>query len=137
MNNPNMKKGHLKNMKILLYANNRINTGKKLEKKIKEELFQIEIETLNSVTTLSQKLCQPLHRIMVIIIVIHAKEEITPFFDLIPLFEHIRIILVLPDREKKTFASGIKLNPSFISYADDNLKDITQVLKKIQQITIF
>ncbi|MBU1193256.1 MAG: hypothetical protein KKE62_03290 [Proteobacteria bacterium] len=122
-------------MKILLYANNRENTGKQIEKHIKEEP-RIEIETLDSVTSLSQKLCQPLHRIMVIILVIQTKEEITQFLDLIPLLENIRIILVLPDRDKHTLAVGIKLNPSFISYTDDDLDDITQVLKKIQKITL-
>lgn len=95
----------------------------------------MEMEMLSSVKSLSKKLCQPLNRILVVVLVLHTREEITDFLKLIPLFENIRIILLLPDREKKTVALGLQLNPSFISYADSDLKDITEVLKKIQKIT--
>lgn len=122
-------------MKIILYTNRINGLGKKLEKEIHHMLTQIELETLNSVKSLTQKLCQPLNRISVIVFIVSIRNELKDFMKLLTALENIRIILLLPDRSEKTVAMAVKLNPSFISYTDNRLIDIIEVLKKIQQVT--
>jgi len=123
-------------MKTVLYANNMTKMGKRLENKIQEELPGIQLDILNSIEFLSQKLCQPLNRISVIVGLISSSNELMSFIALRALLENIRLILVLPDRGEKMTALGIQLNPSFISYADNNLNDIIAVLKKIQKLQL-
>jgi hypothetical protein len=100
-----------------------------------EELSDIKFETLNSIKSFSQKLCQPLHGISVIVIIISSRDELRDFMALLSVLENIRVILILPDRGGETIALGLKLNPSFISYVDNDLMNIIDVLKKIQAVT--
>jgi hypothetical protein len=62
-------------------------------------------------------------------------KELTDFINLISFLENIRVILVLPDREEKTLALGLKLSPSFVSYIDNGASDICAVLQKIQKVS--
>ncbi|WP_462268541.1 hypothetical protein [Desulfobacter sp.] len=106
--------------------------GKKLEGRIQKEISGIEIVTLNSRKSLMQKMSQPLNRIAVVIILVSSCEKLERLYSLVFLFENSRIILVLPDREKKTLTTGIRFNPSFFTYADNKFEDICEVLKKIK-----
>lgn len=119
-------------MKSILYTDDMNDLGKTLEGRIQKELSGIEIVTLNSRTSLVQKMSQPLNRISVIIILVSSCEKLECLYSLVSLFENSRIILVLPDREKKTLTTGIRFNPTFISYADNEFKEICEVLKKIK-----
>lgn len=119
-------------MKSILYTDDMNDLGKALEGRIQKELSGIEIVTLNSRKSLVRKMSQPLNRISVIIILVSSCEKLERLYSLVSLFENSRIILVLPDREKKTLTTGIRFNPSFISYADNKFEEICEVLKKIK-----
>jgi len=119
-------------MKSILYTDDMDDLGKTLICKIQKELSGIEIVTLNSRKSLVQKMSQPLNRISVIIILVSSCEKLERLYSLVFLFENSRIILVLPDREKKTLTTGIRFNPSFFTYPDNKFEDICEVLKKIK-----
>jgi hypothetical protein len=120
-------------MRAVLYANEMNEIRKEFENKIQEELSGIDFQTLNSIQTLSAILRKPMNQVSVIVILICSNDEFTDFINLIPFFENIRVILVLPDREERTLALGLKLSPSFISYIDNGVGDICAVLRKIQK----
>jgi len=122
-------------MKIIFYANNMNKIRKTFESEIQKDLSRMEFQTSNSITMLLEILRQPLNRISVIVILISSKDELKEFISIISFFENIRVILILPDREKQTVSLGMKLYPSFISYTDSGAKDTCAVLKKIQAIT--
>ncbi len=122
-------------MRTVLYADEMNIMREEFDYKIQEELSGIEVQTSNSITTLSKILRQPMNRISVIVILISSNNELTDFINLVSFFDNIRVILILPDREKKTFSLGLKLYPSFISYIDNGANDTCAVLQKIQKIT--
>jgi len=61
-------------------------------------------------------------------------EDLFDLFSIRNLLEEIKIILILPDREKRTVAMGHILRPRFLSYADSNFKDVGAVLRKMMLI---
>ena len=61
------------------------------------------------------------------------ENDIDRLLALKPLFDDIRLILILPGREKKLVALGLGLNPCFVGYSDSDPADIALVLKKIDQ----
>ena len=122
-------------MKLIIYAENRTEMGKKLTISIQDKLPKIQIDTITSINDLSRKLGRPLNRVAVIVIFVTCQEDIDQWLGLKSLFDNIRLILVLPDRTKGMVASGLQLHPSFISYSDSDYIDITSVLKKIYQRT--
>lgn len=77
---------------------------------------------------------QPLHKVSVLILFIASRKDLEALNTLVSLFDNIRIIIVLPDREKSTMSLCIALKPSFISYIDSDLMDIALVLKKIETL---
>ncbi len=118
-------------MKIILYTENRAEMGKKLEKLIQNQLPEIQMDTINSVSHLSRNICRPLNRISVIVIFVTSEKDIARWVGIKSFFDNIRVILVLPDRTRNMVACGLQLHPSFISYSDSDFIDIISVLEKI------
>lgn len=120
-------------MKTILYMKRMEKIGTHLEQDILKHVPQINIERHHSLEQLSQLLRQPLNKVSVVILIIASKEELTQISLMNPLFENSRIILILPDREKRTLSSCLELKPSFISFIDSDLKDVVSVLGQIHK----
>ena len=118
-------------MKLLIYSAQNQGVGKNIVSIVHDEFPQIQIDEANSIKRLSDKLCQPLHGIAVIIVNICDQKELIILHSLKPLLENIRLILVLPGRAKNMMTMGLKLHPSFTCYSDSNFNDIKLVLEKI------
>jgi hypothetical protein len=91
-------------MKIILYADDKEAMGKNFGKLIQTQFPNIQMDTLGSVRRLSEKLCRPLNRISVIVIFVVCEADIDQFLTLNPLFDNIRLILVLPDGTRDMIA---------------------------------
>jgi len=122
-------------MKTVLYENGLKNIGKQLQIIIHAQSPGLQINIHNSIKHVSQILRQPLNNVTVLILLIDSKEELVQFHSLNPLFDNIRIILILPDRRKETLALGLKLKPSFVSDVDSDLQDVASVLGQISKKT--
>jgi hypothetical protein len=120
-------------MKIVLFAEDVQEMGNELEGLIYDELPQTQVEKINSTLYLKEKLCRPLNRISVIVVFVNCESDIDRLMTLRPLFDGIRLILVLPGGENKLTSLGLGLNPCFVSYSDSDPSDIALVLKKIDQ----
>ncbi len=122
-------------MKIILYTESKEGMGKNLQELIHHQLPKVQIDAIHSIRRLSSTLCRPLNRVSVIIVFVMCEKDVDPFLTLKPLFDNIRLILVLPDGTTGMMAPWLQLNPSFISYTDtytdNDFSDILSVLKKI------
>ena len=122
-------------MKTVLYANEIDTIGDILKTTIHAQIPEIQVKSCNSTADIFRLLRQPLNNLSVVILVIASRNELIEFNLMSPLFDDMRIILILPDRKKQTLALGVKLKPSFVSYDDSNLQDIVSVLKQILKKT--
>lgn len=125
-------------MNTALYANNiygdKMKTpGIHLQRIIQTQAPDISLETIDSITGLSQRLCQPAHKISVTILIVESEEELIGLGSLATLFDDIRVILILWDRQKTLLTWANNLRPSYISYVDSDLNDVILVLKQIQK----
>ncbi len=121
-------------MRTIFYSNDINEIQTKLDNSTYNQIQGITVEIIDSFQCLTKQMSEPLNHVSVIIAWIHKKNELENLFDLLPLIKTARVILVLPDRKQQTISIGIKLNPSFISYQDNNFEDIITVLKKIQTV---
>ncbi len=121
-------------MNLVLYADRSQKMGKILEQLIQDQLPNIQVETLGSISRIAQRLCRPLNGISVIILFIISGNQVEKLLTLKPFFDNTRLILVLPDTDKALVAKGLQLNPCFVSYLDNDPHDITSVLKKIEPL---
>lgn len=118
-------------MKTVLYAKGFKHIEEKLKNDIDTQIPDVEIKSLNSIESLSKVLRQPLNRIAVVVLVVSEVEELVLFNSMKKLFDNLRVILILPDRNRDTLGSSLKFKTSFISFIDSNLQDITSVLSQI------
>ena len=120
-------------MKTILYINKTNEIRRNLINVVQSRLSGISIQTCHAIAELSHLLRQPLQKVAVIILFIESTNELEALNLMMPLFDNIRIILILPDMEKSTVSLCVALKPSFITYAGADLLDIALVLEKIQK----
>jgi hypothetical protein len=58
-------------------------------------------------------------------------EELQKLSEMRYLLRDLRVILILPDRQSRTLSDAHLLRPRFVSYADGELNEVTEVAKKI------
>lgn len=118
-------------MKTVMYFNKKNRTNFKPD--FLENISGIENETVSSLEDLLATLCRPLNEISVVIAVPFPLQDLKDLVEMAPVFDRVRMILVLPERSQKLLALGTKLSPSFVTYRDNDVKDIISVLNKIKK----
>ena len=122
-----------KKMKTLFYTSNASKEKERFKIDIQHHIPFIIIETVNSIYQLQKSLMRPMNRISAAVLWVGHHSELTYLIELLPYFDNIRIIIILPDRSPDSMPLALRLMPSFISYADKDLDDIISVLKQINR----
>ncbi len=118
-------------MNLLFYAPVMNGGGKHLYRMIEKLNPNMGLELHRSSISFSERLRQPLKGISIAILYLTREEDLTDILSIKDLLCDIRIILVLPDREEETVSKGHILRPSFLVYPDSELREVTEVLKKM------
>ncbi|MFK5951430.1 MAG: hypothetical protein QM498_00115 [Desulfobacterium sp.] len=118
-------------MKIILYVKGKVDYANKLENRIHSVIPGLKINVFNAIDRLSQLLRQPLQNIFIAILLPASRAELAELIGMAVLFDNVRVILILPDRSKRTQALGLTLRTSFISYVDNNVEDVLSVLQHL------
>ncbi len=121
-------------MNILFFSSIKTEFGEKVKKIIEAEVYSDQIEKCRSVEEVSGRLRQPLGDLRIAIIQVKSKEELLEIDAIKFLLFGLRIILILPDRDKDTVSTGHKLFPRFVSYIDSDSNEVGDVLKNMLAI---
>jgi hypothetical protein len=124
-------------MNLLFYAPVMNREGRQLYRMIEKLNPRMGLELHRSNVSLAQRLRLPLRGIPIAVLYLTRKEDLTDILSIKDLLGDIRIILSLPDREDETVSKGHILRPSFLVYPDSELRDVTEVLKKMLSREIF
>ena len=84
----------------------------------------------HGITDLSRRLRNPWQKYEVAVFAVTSNQELDNLISLQSWLEDLRIILILTRRDRKTTAKGHVLRPRFLTFADDNFKDVAAVLGK-------
>jgi hypothetical protein len=118
-------------MKIFLYAKVSDECRDMLEKMIKTCLPEAELVVYRTVDDLSQGLRQPGKDSDVAILLASNQEDLRNILSIGSLFQNIRIILLVPNKEAEIVALAHQLRPRFLTDMNTDLAEITAVLKKM------
>ena len=119
-------------MSLLLFSSSPKGAGKRLQRLLEVVLPGQKSEIIRTISDLSARLLQPLKcHPNVVILVSKSKEELSELLSIRDLLDDVRIILVLPDRERDTVSKGHILRPRFLTYIDSHFQEIAAVLNKI------
>ncbi len=120
-------------MKTVLYINGVDDVGKRLVNIIHSKVPEMQAKICNSIEHISQILRQPLNNVSIMVLLVSSRDELIQFNLMNPLFDNIKVILILTDRQKELLELGHKLKPSFISDVNSDLQDVVSVLRQIKK----
>jgi hypothetical protein len=102
-----------------------------MQEMIQHQIPEIRIGLTDSILQLIETIRRPLNKVSVIILFVRSIKEIKALTAITPLFDDIRLILILADSNSDTVSSGLKLSPCFTTHFDAAPADVISVLKKI------
>ena len=124
-------------MNLLLYATETMGKGKHLQSVIEESVPEYKTEIYRTIESLSYRLQQPKYDLAVAVLLASSREDLVDLLSIRNLLDDLRVILLLPNREKETINKGHTLRPRFLTYADSNLLNVAAVLSKMLRNTNF
>ena len=118
-------------MNLLLYINGLNGAGIRLQRVIETGISKDRIEVYRDVVSLTHRLRRPRIDLDIAVLLVSSREDLEAILSIVELFFDLRVILILPDREKETISKGHKLYPRYLSYVDGDFSDVAAVLKKM------
>ena len=118
-------------MKLLLYAYPNCPRASKLEMMIRAELNHISIIHPANTKALRHHLKQPMNRISIVLAFVSSRKILETLMTMSDLFEDKKLILILPATEKLLLSKSLELTPSYISYQEQDLRDVLLVINHI------
>ena len=119
-------------MNLFFFGKTTSETTRTLLSEIKSLVSGDNLEIFNSVSSLAKRLRQINASPDIFILSPSSGRELSELVDKKELLSGRPIILVLPDRSGSTIDAGHLLMPRFLTFRDNNLSDVADVLEKIQ-----
>ncbi len=120
-------------MKIILHAYHKSETIIRLKNLIEEQMPEVQMVLTESQQQLHEKLCRPLNNYSVLITLLDNSKNVKALLSLKPLFEAMKLILVVHKNFNGIREPLILLEPTCTMFSESNFMDIISVLKRIQQ----
>jgi len=121
-------------MDILFFATRIDGDAKRLQREVEAVTPSENLEVHRTIDSLVQRFRKRFYHSAVAVLFITGKEELLEILSISDLLSDVRIILVLPDKEKETISKGHSVYPRFLSYADSDFKDVAAVLEKMLEL---
>lgn len=122
--------GDLIDMSLILYSS-RAGTENGLQDLLQSVFPKKELEVCKTQDSLCQRLKQCFDGMAVVVLIAANRDELYDLLAFDKLLSDLRIILILPDRDKDAVRRAHALRPRFITYADGNLEDVAAVVEKM------
>ena len=89
------------------------------------------MEIYRTVDDLSKRLRQPMENLGIAVLLASNREDLKNILSIHYLFQNIRILLLLPNKETEIITLAHRLRPRFLTDVNSNMEEITAVLKKM------
>ena len=118
-------------IKIIYYSKTGEPSSGRLRRVIEMNIPKNHIEEYRTVEALSKRLEQPIPELLIVVLLMASREDLSGVMMLRELLLDRRIILVLPDDDHETSAQGHMLRPRFITYGGSDYGDVSVVLGRM------
>jgi len=118
-------------MNLLIYVAPSNGVWERLRSVIPTTASSMKLDICHSLDALSHRLRSPSADFTAAILVASSYQELLDLVTFSDLLTDLRIIMILPDRNKNTIAKAHTLRPRFLTYLENGLNDVTAVLNKM------
>jgi hypothetical protein len=116
---------------LLFYSKAESKVGERLLNIIESAGLAESIEICRNLADLAHRLRDFATAPSVGVLIASTDQDLLEFLSIYHLLQWLRIILVLPDKDKQTISLAHRLGPRFLTYADSDLGAIGSVLLKM------
>lgn len=114
-------------MKILFYSS----IGLGIEETLRTLIPEEGIEVFRSLEDLSGRLRRLCGNDTIVLLRAGDRQELSRIVSLCDLFQRLRVILLVPDREDETISLAHRLRPRFLGSGENDFSDTMGVLRKM------
>ena len=118
-------------MQLLFYFSGDGQNNKRLEAAVHKVIPQTKIELFKRLEDFQERLRTPVEPDSIAVLSASNREELQQMQLLRGLLTEIYVVLVLPDRKKRTIELAHLLLPRFLSQKNDDFLDLGKVLDKM------
>jgi hypothetical protein len=118
-------------MKLLLYISGADEVEDRLRRVLQGAVPKRDWEICRTIDGLSHTLLQYSSEIAVAVLAASTPGDLLDFILIGDLLNDLRVVLIVPDRNKEIISMVHKLRPRFFTYADGSFEDLGAVLKKM------
>jgi hypothetical protein len=118
-------------MKLICYANPDDEAGQRVRDVVHGLVPKSNTEVCLSAENLSRRLRQPGNGFSLAVLLTTSQNALSEILSLSDLLHDLRIILILPDRQKDTVARALTLRPRFLTFSDSDFTELSAVLGKM------
>jgi hypothetical protein len=123
-------------MQLLLYSSEDDPNQKRLEASVRKVIPGSRIEIFVELAGLQERLRTPLEPDSIAVLSASNREELLQMKGIRGLLPEIYVVLVLPDRRKRTIELAHLLLPRFLSQKSDDFADLSRVLDKMYRTSL-
>lgn len=118
-------------MSLIVYLPKMDEAGKRLQCLVGELISQDSIELFYTFHGLDVKLKNFSGNRDIALLLASTRQELDELLARRVLLSSLRVVLIIPDREKETISKGHLLRPRYLSFRDGDFSDVAQVLQKL------
>lgn len=107
--------------------------GKGLIQIIRERFSKIEQEVCDNSDIFLKRMCQPIRcrENEICVVLADTRDRLEQLMGMEKLFERRRLLLILPENNKKMFSKGLRLLPRYMGSMMDDHEEILSVIEKM------
>ncbi|MHB8055766.1 MAG: hypothetical protein ACYDH3_11025 [Candidatus Aminicenantales bacterium] len=118
-------------MQLFFYSSGNDPNAKRLEASVQQVIPKRRIELYAKLDDLEARLRMPVEPDSIAVLSVSNREELQKIQALRQMLPEIYVVLVLPDRKKRTLALAHLLLPRFLSRKESDFEDLKIVLHKM------
>ena len=118
-------------MSLIVYLPEIKEAGKRLQRMIGDLTCQDSIEIFFSLEKLDFRIRNSPRNGDIVLLFIANRKDLDELMPYRQIFDGMRIVTIVPDREKETVSKGHLFRPRYLSFKDSDFSDLSQVLKKL------
>jgi hypothetical protein len=118
-------------MKVLVFIPTTVNAGARILDELETALGADEVEVVQSLDALSDRLREPLDQSTVAVLAAETEGDLNGLISISALLSDVRTVLLLPNSEESTVAKGHSLWPRVVGWGPDFARQIPPIVKKM------
>jgi hypothetical protein len=122
-------------MELLLYAPVPQDVRERVVDTLEPVVPDDSMRVCSTIANLYQNLQMPKQHLTIAVLVLSNRNDLKKLRSIRPMFQGVRVLLVLPDTEEETIAMAHRFQPRYLTFVDKNIPALATVVDRMRKST--